>query len=107
MRYFSLLACSITLAAPVPRDLPPPEVTPGEYQTRWNNSNWTYTLNADGSCTGSAGACCYVGIWSWDSKRRELMLCESNNEWQSWRCYIFVIDREFKGRCIESANTGG
>lgn len=67
MRCLALLVCSLSLAvaAPVPRDLPPPEVTPGEYQTRWNNSLWQYTLNPDGTCTGSAGACCYVASRSW------------------------------------------
>lgn len=101
------LTLSLICLAPVPkRDLPPAEVTPGEYRTRWNNSHWQYTLSADGTLTGSSGPCSYVGIWSWDSKRRELMLCETCNEWVSWRWYVFRMDKDLSGRCIESSNTG-
>lgn len=106
MRYLTLLICSIALAAPVPKDLPAPDIQPGRVETRWCASDWVYDFRDDGTCVGTLGLCVYEGIWSWDPKRRELMLTETCNQWHSWRYYLFRVDAKMVGRCVESSTTG-
>lgn len=96
-------------AAPVPKDVPAPEITAGDWETSWAGSKWYYTLNADGSCTGRTqidGQPLYIGWWQWDSKTRRLQLCETRDEWQSWVWYSFQFDRGLDSKCVESATTG-
>ena len=101
----------LLILAPVPKDIPPPEIKPGTFKTKWNESHWTYTLNVDGSLVGTITGqenplTVYVGIWSWDAKKRELMLTESCNGWQTWTYYLFKVDGKNAGKCIESAYNG-
>lgn len=108
MRYLmmTILLASAIWSAPVPKDLPSPDVKPGVIQTLWCSSGWVYDFRDDGTCVGTLNGCVYEGIWSWDSKRRELMLTETNNQWQTWKYYLFRLDSKMVGTCIESSTNG-
>lgn len=103
------LIVSACLAAPVPKDLPPPEITPGQYDTRWNSMQWVYNLAGDGTLTASTAVDrdpIYTGWWQWDRKTRRLHLCETRDNWQSWAYYCFEVDKNMTGKCVGSATTG-
>ena len=102
-------AVGLISAAPVPRDLPQPCVKAGQHDTRWNQMQWIYNLADDGSLTASTAVDrdpIYTGWWQWDRKTRRLHLCETKDNWQSWVYYLFDMDKNLAGRCIESATDG-
>lgn len=109
MRILEVLMTVVLILAPVPKDIPPPEITAGDWETSWSGCKWYYTFYADGSCTGRTradGQPLYIGWWQWDGKTRRLMLCETRDSWQSWVWYSFQFDRGLQSKCIDSATTG-
>lgn len=109
MRLISALIVSATFAAPVPKDMPAPGITPGDWKTSWSGCGWWYNLAEDGTCTGRQAEDrepSYRGYWSWDAKTRRLSLVESSDGWRTWAWYLFEVDKDLRGRCIESAFTG-
>lgn len=108
MRYLilTIFAASAIWSAPVPKDLPAPDVKPGVIVTLWCSSHWEYDFRDDGTCVGTLGASRYEGIWSWDPKKRELMLTETCNEWHCWKYYLFRLDAKMVGTCVESSTNG-
>ena len=103
---YTVIVATSAWSAPVPKDIPAPDVKPGVVVTLWCTSPWVYDFRDDGTCVGTLNSCVYCGIWSWDSKKRELMLTESCDGWQTWRYYLFRLDSQMVGRCIESAYNG-
>lgn len=99
----TLMLASICLA-PVPKDIPAQEVTPGRYEVKWSDTDYVYWMEMDGTCISIPGG--WTGMWKWDSKERELTITESNNAWSTNQSFTYKLDNVLRGKCVRMSING-
>jgi hypothetical protein len=100
----TLLAASLTLAAPAPphRPKPPAIPTPGSWVLTWEQAGGRITLAPNGAYHCRWGASDWYGSWAWDTRTRTLHVHETSDG-QSWLSWHVQFDDRLSGEALIGA----
>jgi hypothetical protein len=98
-----LLALSLSLGAPVPKEVknpPPAEITVGIYTIIYAGTDWTATLSPNGEFSEFVADSKNVwdGDWGWNSSTRTLSIGETPGEEFGWCRWSVVLDAKLTGK---------